>query len=115
MNKYIFEVCFNPSLSDNNIFHFADYCLRSLNSSFFGAGHGEEGYAATETGLVSGLDPAEFKRYWTDFGQSIKQRNLPTEERRVVTLNYVATYSEDLPKVFEVLDKMANAGLEHNE
>ena len=115
MNKYIFEVCFNPSVSDDNIFHFADYCLRSLSSNFFGAGHGEEGYTVTEAGLVSGLDPAELKGYWAAFGQKIKERNLPAVERRVVTLNYVATYSEDLRKVFEVLDKMANATHEYNE
>lgn len=114
MNKYIFEVCFNPD-SDDNIFHFADYCLRSLSSSYFGAGHGENGYAATETSLAMGLDPVELKRYWTDFGQTIKERNLPTEERRVVTVNYEATYSGDLPQVFEVLDKMVNGTLEHNE
>lgn len=115
MNKYIFEVCFNPSVSDDNIFHFADYCLRSLSSNFFGAGHGEEGYTVTEAGLVSGLDPAELKGYWAAFGQKIKERNLPAVERRVVTLNYVATYSEDLRKVFDVLDKIANTALEHNE
>lgn len=121
MNKYIFEVCFNPSLSDDNIYHFADYCLRNLSSNYFGADHGEKGYAATEAGLVSGLDPAEeLKRYWIEFGQSIKERNLSSKDRRVVTSNYVATYSEDLPKAFDVLDKMANASLEyaaleHNE
>ena len=95
MNKYIFEVCFNPSISDNNIFHFADYCLRSLSSSYFGADHGENGYAATVQSLASGLDPAELKRYWTDFGQTIKERKLTSEDRRIVTSNYVATYSGD--------------------
>ncbi|WP_427501537.1 KAP family NTPase [Methylomonas sp. MED-D] len=107
MNRYIFGVCFNPD-SDDNIFHFADYCLRSLSSSYFGAVHGKNGYAATETSLAAGLDPDEFKRYWTDFGQRIKEKNLPTEDRRVVTQNYVATYSGDLPYVFETLDRMVS-------
>ncbi|MCQ8128520.1 hypothetical protein [Methylomonas rivi] len=107
MNNYIFGVCFNPD-SDINIFHFADYCLRSLSSSYFGADHGKEGYAATETSLAAGLDPEELKRYWTNFGQKIKERNLPAEDRRVVTLNYIATYSEDLPYVFETLDRMVS-------
>jgi hypothetical protein len=107
MNRYIFGVCFNPD-SDDNIFHFADYCLRSLSSSYFGGDHGKEGYAATETSLATGLDPEDLKRYWTEFGQKIKERNLETEDRRIVTLNYVATYSEDLPYVFETLDRMTN-------
>ncbi|MBT9100238.1 hypothetical protein KFZ76_21290 [Methylovulum psychrotolerans] len=113
MNKYIFEVCFNPSVSDDNIFHFADYCLCKLSSRYFGADHDEEGYAATETSLASGLDSAELKRYWTAFGQTIKERNLPIEERLVVTHNYVATYSEDLPKIFDLLDNMINAAIEN--
>ncbi|MGE8450873.1 MAG: P-loop NTPase fold protein [Pseudomonadales bacterium] len=110
MNAYLFEVCFNPLVDNDNIYQFADYCLRSLNSSFWSGGN-EDRYVATEMGLVGGLDPEELKKYWLRFGPQIKQLNLPDVNRRVVTLNHVATYSEDLPKVFVVLDNLRGAPL----
>ncbi len=110
MNKYIFEVCFNPSVSEDNIYHFADHCLRNLSSGYW-AGHDEDGYVATERDLASGLDLTALKMYWTEFGPLINKKNLPSMDRRVVTSNYIATYAEDLPKVFDVLDKMADAPL----
>ena len=113
MNQYLFDICFNPSVSEDNIYHFADHCLRNLNSGFW-AGYEEEGYVATETSLASGLDTAKLKKYWAEFGLRIKEKNLPSMDRRVVTGNYTATYIEDLPKVFDALDKMADAPLGHN-
>lgn len=106
MNKYIFEICFDPSISEDNLFHFTDHCLRSLSSSYFVGGNDEAGYIPTEIGLLEGLDPEELKKYWIKFGQRVKDLSLLN--KRVVTLNYIATYSKDLPKVFEVLDKMTN-------
>jgi hypothetical protein len=107
MNKYIFEVCFNPSVSEDNIYQFVDHCLRNLTSGFW-AGHDEEGYVVTEKSLASGLDPAELKKYWKKFGNQIKKENLLSLNRRIVIVNYVATYAEHLPKVFDALDNMAN-------
>jgi hypothetical protein len=107
MNKYIFEVCFNPSVTKGNIYHFADHCLRNLTSGFW-AGHDEEGYVVTEDSLASGLDPAELKKYWEKFGNQIKKENLPDINRRIVTGNYIATYAKHLPKVFDALDKMVD-------
>ncbi|GAB6142422.1 hypothetical protein JCM14076_31520 [Methylosoma difficile] len=106
MNQYLFDICFNPSVSEDNIYHFADHCLRNLSSGFW-AGYEEEGYVATETGLASGLDTAKLKNYWAEFGHLIKEKNLPSMDRRVVTWNYTATYTKHLPKVFDLLDKMA--------
>ena len=31
-------------------------------------------------------------------------KNFASFDKRIVTLNYAATYKEDLPRVFEVLD-----------
>lgn len=108
MNSYIFDVCFNPTICKENIYHFADHCLRNLTSNYFVADNGEEGHVATLTSLTSGLYPAEMKRYWKEYGQIIKDQNLSQEDRRVVTYNYVETYSKGLPKVFEMLDGMVN-------
>jgi hypothetical protein len=114
MNQYLFNACFNPAVSEDNIYHFADHCLRNLTSSFWAGVRDEEGYVVTEKSLAIGLDPAELKKYWAEFGLRIKEQNLPSMDRRVVTLNYIATYTEDLPKVFDLLDKMADAPLGHN-
>ena len=106
MNKYLFEVCFNPFINEDNIYYFADYCLSNLHNGFWD-GLSEDGYRATPTGLADGLDPAELKKYWTKFGSEIKRKKLPEiKNKGVVTVNYTATYAKDLPKVFEVLDEM---------
>jgi hypothetical protein len=108
MNQYLFNVCFNPEIGEDNIYHFADHCLRNLSSEFW-ADQEEEGYAATETSLADGLDPDQLKKYWAEFGLRIKEKNLTSTNRRVVTSNYIATYTKDLPKVFDVLDQMTDA------
>lgn len=107
MNQYLFDVCFNPEISEDNFYHFADHCLRNLSSGFW-TGQEEEGYVATETSLADGLDPVQMKRYWAEFGLRIKEKNLTSTNRRVVTSNYIATYTIDLPKVFDVLDQMTD-------
>lgn len=106
MNQYIFGVCFNPNVKENNIFHFLDYCLSNLSNSFF-LSENDEGYVATKTGLAGGLDPKEIGFYWHRHKEFIRQRVLQTEERSVVTYNYIASYSEDLEEVFGVLDELA--------
>lgn len=107
MNEYAFSVCFNPDIHEDNVFHFLDYCLSNLSSSFF-SGRDEEGYFASKTGLPGGLDPKEMGRYWSQHRELIRQRVLHVDERYVVTLNYIASYREDLAGVFAVLDGLAD-------
>jgi len=116
MNDYIFDLCFNPSVDEvNNIYHFTDHCLGNLRSGFFDADQGVKGYAATAESLSTGLIPEKLQEYWKKHGPSIKGRNLQNEERSVFTFNYVATYTEHLPQVFEVLDKITAAPPKNNE
>jgi hypothetical protein len=109
MNEYVFDVCFDPQ-EEENIYHFADYCLSNLSSAFFSGD--ENGYIPTEAGLLSGLDSLAMGRYWRSHRENYLKRNLPSVERRVVTSNYIATYREDLPRVFAVLDELSNEPLE---
>ncbi len=106
MNRYVFGVCFNPNIHKDNIFHFLDYCLSNMSNSFFSNGE-DEGYIAIKAGLAGGLDHKEMGFYWHQHKELIRQRVLQTEERRVVTYNYIASYSEDLEGVFDVLDELA--------
>ena len=104
MNEYIFEVCFNPALEDENMYRFLDYCLANLSSGFF---TDEAGYIATKASLPGGLDPARMATYWQTHRALILASNPTTEDRRVVTANYIASYREDLQSVITVLDELS--------
>lgn len=107
MNEYIFGICFNPSIHEDNVFHFLDHCLSHLSNSFF-SDRDEEGYFASKAELPGGLDPKEMGQYWSQHRELIRQRVVQVEERSVVTSNYIASYREDLPGVFAALDGLAD-------
>lgn len=106
MNEYVFGVCFNPEVEEDNCFHFLDHCLSHLSSSFF-SDRDEAGYFASKAELSGGLDPKEMGRYWSRYGTLIRERVEQVGQRYVATLNYRASYREDLPGVFTVLDELA--------
>jgi|TARA_R110001599_G_scaffold22821_1_gene84066 hypothetical protein len=108
MNEYMFGVCFNPKICNENVFLFLDHCLSHLSSSFF-SGSDEEGYVATAVELPGGLDANEMGRYWRQHGEHIRGLNLQID-RRVFTSNYTACYRDDLGGVFAVLDELAAEG-----
>ncbi|WP_423383605.1 hypothetical protein [Burkholderia sp. LMG 32019] len=107
MNRYVFEVCFSPNLHADNVFHFVDHCLAHLSNPIF-SGVDADGYIASKTGITGGLDPTEIRQYWSRHRELIRQRVRDNEDRHVVTLNYVASYREDLAGVFKVLDELAD-------
>lgn len=107
MNSYVFGICFNPHTHGENLFHFLDYCLSNLSSSFF-SGRDEEGYFASKAQLPGGLDAKEMGRYWSKHRELIRQRVLQIKDRHVATSSYIASYSVDLAGVFTVLDELAN-------
>lgn len=108
MNMYMFGVCFNLDLDKTNRLLFADYCLTQLDSAVFARARGER-FAPTTVNLKAGFDESALCDYW--------QRHRPAfgellgMDRRVVTTNYVVTYKEALPGVFQVLDEMLEARL----
>ena len=58
MNDYLFEICFNPEIEENNTEHFLDYCLCKLTSGIWSGGDEEEGYhhPCLEKGVKLGLN-----------------------------------------------------------
>lgn len=106
MNDYVFNVCFNPDIHEDNALHFLDYCLSHLSSSLF-SDRDEEGYFASKTELPGGLDKNNMGRYWSRHQEMIRPRAQLVEERTVVTPNYIASYRQDLNGVFAVLDVIA--------
>lgn len=105
MNEYVFEVCFNPEVEEDNVFHFLDHCLSHLTSSFF-SGRDEEGYFATRAEMLGGFDPEFVRFYWRAHRDLIRQKALQANDRTVVTSNYIATYGESVQGVFDVLDAL---------
>ena len=106
MNEYIFDVCFNPDIHEDNVLHFLDYCLSHLSSSFL-SDRDEDGYFASKSELSKGLDPNEMRKYWSRHRELILRRAQLDGERQVITSNYIASYHEDLVGVFAVLDELA--------
>ncbi|QCF26491.1 KAP P-loop protein [Hydrocarboniclastica marina] len=106
MNRYVFGVCFNPGCKEDNIFYFLDHCLTNLTSPLV-SGNFEGGYVATKSALPAGLDPLEMGRYWRQHGELIRQRVNGRKDNYVFTTSYKASYSDDLPQIFDVLDELA--------
>lgn len=110
MNEYAFGVCFNPDIQRNNFFHFLDHCLSHLSSSFF-SGRDEDGYIASKAELPGGFDRKAIGLYWRQHRELILQRVQHVEKRYVVTPRYIASYGEDLPGVFNVLNELADEAI----
>tara|TARA_R110002074_G_scaffold106618_1_gene230372 strand:+ start:21246 stop:24221 length:2976 start_codon:yes stop_codon:yes gene_type:complete len=106
MNEYVFNVCFDPSIDPDNVIHFVNHCLCNLSSPFM-SGSFEEGYIPTKAGLTGGLDPVEMGRYWRKHSKIIWQYFHDGDDKKIYTPSYIAFYHEDLPKVFEVLEELA--------
>lgn len=105
INEYLFDVCFNPEISEKNVEHFLDYCLCNLTSGIW-SGDDEDGYHPTPMGLANELSADMLADYWQKHGGAIRTSNFHLSAKRVVTLNYVATYETDLTRVFDVLDQI---------
>jgi hypothetical protein len=107
MNEYVFGICFNPEIDENNVLLFLDHCLSHLSSPFY-SGRDEDGFVATKTELPGGLDPKEMGRYWRQHREHIRGRELHTSGRCVFTPKYTAFYRDDLDGVFAALDVLAD-------
>ncbi|WP_420030562.1 KAP family NTPase [Pseudomonas oryzihabitans] len=106
MNDYVFEFCFNPELQRNNAYHFTDHCLANLSNSFF-TENDQVGFVPTKLGLVGGFDARALGRYWARHQAVIREMNALVEEKCVYTVNYIASYRDDLGQVYSVLDELA--------
>ncbi|WP_201017574.1 KAP family NTPase [Pseudomonas cichorii] len=106
MNDYVFEFCFNPELQQENAYHFTDHCLANLSNSFF-TDSDQVGFIPTKSGLVGGFNARALGSYWARHQAVIRQANALVQERYVYTINYTASYSDDLEQVYSVLDELA--------
>ncbi|MGS1024382.1 KAP family NTPase [Burkholderia glumae] len=107
MNRYVFDVCFNPEIDPNNMLYFFDHCLMHLNMPIF-FDRENEGYRAHKSRLPGGLDPIRMGQYWRAHGDRIRKHVEANQDRWVHTANYSAGYSEKLARVYQVLDELRN-------
>lgn len=104
MNKYLFGLCFNPVVSQENFEKFLDYLLTSFSHAF-GVVEGSN-YLPTLDNFTKVLERDQLKDYWMTNKEAILARDFCSKKKRVFTSNYSATYTDDLPAVFRVLDEL---------
>ena len=102
MNEYLFSVCFDGTKKMRNYEHFLDYLLINFSNSFEGGSRST--YAPNIERLSTVLDRARLTDYWRRNAAEFKAQNFLARDKVVHTLNYSASYREDLKAVFRVLD-----------
>lgn len=107
MNVYLYDFCFNPDIDPANYLHFLDFCLSNLSRSFVSINVDSVIYLPTEHGIARATNKTKLIRYWSRHRLDILAHNFPELDRTVYDYNYTATYREDLPKVYEVLNSMS--------
>ena len=103
MQDYLFDNCFNPELDAGNATEFGDFCLRATRDS---SADGQDGGHANalEAGLTKLFDRERLQAFWTDHGSALKG-HLESNYRTLNLYNQTWSYSDILPKVFELLDR----------
>ena len=56
------------------------------------------------------LNKKRLAAYWDANASSVRALNLTDRQKKVVTGNYIASYSEDLADVYRALDELVAAG-----
>ncbi len=104
VNDYLFDQCFNPSISQHNYEHFLDYLLLNFANTF--EPMDEFSYVPSVAEFTKVLDKERLKNYWSLHKNDVLALDLGSTNKRVVTGNYVVTYEQNLLAVYRVLDEL---------
>ncbi|MEQ1600508.1 MAG: hypothetical protein ABL885_01935, partial [Methylophilaceae bacterium] len=104
INEYLFDLCFNPEINQENYERFLDYLLLNFADKIWE----DDGnrYVANLSEFTKVLDKEQLKKYWLQNRETILGLNFELKEKRVLTGNYYASYNEDLKDVYRVLDEL---------
>jgi hypothetical protein len=102
INDYLFNVCFDPTISVENAEYFLDYLLRNFASVF--ASEDGRKYVPHINEFTKVLDKARLADFWNTHSVTIKGLNLQNKDKILYVGNYTATYKDDLPAVLKMLD-----------
>jgi hypothetical protein len=100
INDYLFDQCFNPTVSQENFQRFLDYLLMSVEW--------EDGltYPPTLNKLTKVLEKDRLKKYWIAHKAEILALEFSSKKKRIFSSNYEHTYEDHLPAVYRVLDEL---------
>jgi hypothetical protein len=101
-NEYLFEYCFNPQKQGKNYKHFMDCLLYNFSLS---SGTNEK-YMYNIKDFIKVLDKDRLTAYWNKNVKFIKNKRYESEDRKIFLGRDVLSYSENLPKVYRVLDEI---------
>ncbi|MDQ3268153.1 MAG: KAP family NTPase, partial [Pseudomonadota bacterium] len=104
INDYLFDQCFNPSISHDNYEFFLGYLLLNFAHTF----EPRDGfsYEPSVSEFTKVLDKERLKKYWSLHKNEVLALNLCSKNKRVVTGNYVVTYEHNLHAAYCVLDEL---------
>lgn len=105
MNDYLFDVCFNPYIAEDNALYFIDYCLSHLTSGFF-SNLDTDDFVPTKEDIIKPLDEKKFREFWKKHKDTVIKIAENNKTRKVDTPNYIASYKDDLKAVLTVLDEI---------
>jgi hypothetical protein len=106
MNDYLFEQCFASSLDTPNFECFLDFMLGNFGSMFGGIWRRGIEYGPHIDEYKKVLFEDQLVDFWAANRTQILLLNYSGKEKQVRAANYLATYKEDLPPVFSMLDKL---------
>ncbi len=106
MNEYLFNICFNVETNPDNAIYFVDYLLTQLVRHI--RNPLRTIYELNFNELLDIFDYNQLKAYWEKNREFIKNYTENKRDRIVDTNNYTATYTKDLPLLFDILDQNIN-------
>jgi hypothetical protein len=104
MSRYLLDFCFNPTVRPEHAIVFGDFCLRGIRESTVLA-FGEPTASAIEATLLQVVPKDDLAAFWLKHGDLLRDSLLQLD-RQVVSHHFAATYKNDLPAVFTVLDSL---------
>ncbi len=103
VNQYLFNICFNPEKNPKNFEHFVGYLLINLANTF--SSESDHKYVPSIDEFTKVLNREMLVNYWKKHSVSIRALNLPTQDKKIITVNYSASY-KDLEKIFKLFDDL---------
>lgn len=105
MVRYLLDFCFNPVMRLEHALVFGDFCVHSLRDAINRV-FGKPTALSVETTLTQILPKEDLAAFWLKHRDFLRSELLQLD-RQIVANNFLATYKDQLPMVFSVLDSMA--------
>lgn len=109
INDYLFNVCFDPA-NTNNYEHFLDYLFINFANAY--SFDEKQKYVPSVNEFIKVIKKDRLLEYWNANGAVIKALNLTDKGKKVVTINYTASYKADLALLYQVLDDLVTTSTE---